>query len=62
MISKPMSGVPRKPIQIAVAECASPSGDFSRAVVVLCEDGTIWVKDWDNAGWQRLPPIPGAEP
>jgi hypothetical protein len=63
MTNKPMSGVPRRPIQIAIAECVSTSGDFSRTVVTLCDDGTIWIYDWDGSGrWDRMPEIPGDEP
>jgi hypothetical protein len=64
MTSKPMTGVPRKPLQIAISECAAgPSGTFSRVVVALCDDDTIWVYDWDAPQvWERLPPIPGDEP
>jgi hypothetical protein len=63
MTSKPMSGVPRKPVQIAVCEKNSEEGG-SVTLVALCDDNTIWrcFSIRGNWYWLRFPPIPGDEP
>ena len=44
--------------QVAISESAEGDG-YSRTIVALCTDGTLWeFTTGERAQWIRLPPIP----
>ena len=46
----------RKP----VAACTHGQGD-AECVVVICDDGSSWIYNFDDYEWSEMAPIPGTK-